>query len=99
MNTVELDVLYVKNVEQCPICDSKLYAHYNTGILNILKIVCNDCDFESSGGVQINKHISSSNYKEFSDTTRMLFNNWNETVAEYNNTECKKIRIYKKKQS
>lgn len=93
MNKVELKNFFVHNVEQCPKCDSKKYAHFN--YMNILNAGCYKCEFKAKGGVEINRGVSDDD-KEFKEITRMLFNHWNETVAKTQGKEAKKVMIRKK---
>jgi len=93
MNKVELKNIVVHNVEQCPECDSKEYAHFN--YMNMFTVGCDNCEFEAKGGVKITRTLSDDD-KEFKEITRMMFNHWNETVSAIEGKEAKKVMIRKK---
>lgn len=91
-NSVDLGTYKVTGVNQCPNCDSKLYAHVK-GFLNYYHVECNDCDFSSKIHNQLPRELRKEE-KAHQDFTRVLFNNWNQTVAEHVGEPFKKVRIY-----
>lgn len=94
-NSVDLGNYRLTGVNQCPNCNSEKYA-YVAGSLNFYHVECNDCDFSSKYYNQLPRELHA-NEPEHQDFTRIIFNNWNKTVAEHVGEEFKKVRIYQAK--